>query len=108
MLAGAEITGADLGFTVSAVIGRIPHLVSIPRVLLNTAARLSLWSARIFGRSRIRFYPDLVKLLDYDWAFSSLKARKELGFGSRSIYTTLEDLLKNNFVGTSRRAHPGD
>ncbi len=108
ILAGDDITGRDLVLAVSAIIGRIPHLISFPRVLLNTAARLSLWSARVFGRSRIRFYPDLVRMLDYDWAFSSLKARKELGFGSRSIYNTLEDLLKNNFVGTSRRAHPGD
>jgi dihydroflavonol-4-reductase len=108
ILAGDDITGRDLVLSVSSIIGRIPHLIGIPRLLLNSSARVSLWWSKVFGRSRIRFYPDLVRLLDYDWAFSSLKARRELGFGSRSIYNTLEDLLKNNFVGTSRRAHPGD
>jgi dihydroflavonol-4-reductase len=108
ILAGDDITGHDLVLAVSSIIGRIPHLITIPRTLLNTAARFSLWWARVFGKSRIRFYPDLVKLLDYDWAFSSMKARKELNFSARSIYNTLEDLLQNNFLGTSRRGHPGE
>jgi len=42
----------------------------------------------------------LVKLLDYDWAYTSQKARKEFGYKTRSIFSTLDDLLTNDFVGT--------
>ncbi len=46
------------------------------------------------------FYPDLVKLMDYDWAYSLNKARTELGYKNRSIYTSLKELLNNDFTDT--------
>jgi len=52
------------------------------------------------GKGKVSVYPDLVRLLDYDWAFSSNKARRELGYKNRPIHVTLEDLLTNNFVGS--------
>ena len=41
-----------------------------------------------------------MKLLDYDWAYSSQKARSELGFKPRALYQSLKDLLTNDFRGT--------
>ena len=100
LLAGDNTTVHELVLTVSGILGRTPHLVRIPRAFLNVAARSSAMLARAKGRGKIRFYPDLVKLMDYDWAYSSAKARAELGFRPRSLTATLEDLLTNQFKGT--------
>jgi dihydroflavonol-4-reductase len=98
ILAGDNINGRDFLLAVSEILGKTPHLLRIPRWALNWAARLSLLLGTLRGKARLRFYPDIVKLLDYDWAYSSLKARAELGFRNRSIYYTLEDLLNDEFV----------
>ncbi len=100
LLAGDNMTARELVLTVSAILGKTPHLVRVPRVILDFAARCSSMLARAKGRGKIRFYPDLVRLLDYDWAYSSAKARAELGFRPRSLQSTLEDLLANQFKGT--------
>jgi dihydroflavonol-4-reductase len=100
ILAGDNISLRDLMLAVSSILGRVPHLVKVPRPVLNFAARCSLLFAKLTGKGKISFYPDLVKMLDYDWAYSSLKARRELGYTSRSIHITLNNLLNNNMVGT--------
>lgn len=100
IMAGDNINMRDLALSVSAVLHKIPHLVNFPRPLLNSAARFALFTGTIFGKSRITFYPDIVKLLDYDWAFSSMKARRELGYTNRSIHISVDDFLTNNFIGT--------
>lgn len=100
ILAGDNITLRDLVLSVSAILDKVPHLVRPPRPLVDIAARLSLWYSTVIRRGKVSFYPDLVKMVDFDWAFSSMKARRELGFNSRSVHITLQDLLTNNFVGT--------
>jgi len=100
ILGGENISLKDLVLNVSAIVDRAPHLVHFPRPLVNFIARLSVMYNRIRGRGKISFYPDLVKLLDFDWAYTSQKARKELGYKTRSIFTTLEGLLTNSFYGT--------
>ncbi|MEW5993701.1 MAG: NAD-dependent epimerase/dehydratase family protein [Candidatus Zixiibacteriota bacterium] len=100
ILAGDNISAKDLVLAVSSILGRAPHLLRIPRALLNVAARWSLWYSRLLGRGKVSFYPDLVKLLDFDWVYSSLKARRELGYQNRALHITLTDLLNNNFVGS--------
>ena len=100
ILAGDNIVMSDLTLAISAVLGKIPHLVRFPRPMYDFMARVSVTFNKLLGRSNIRIYPDIVRLLDYDWAYSSKKAREELGFQSRSIYTTLDDLLTNNFIET--------
>jgi dihydroflavonol-4-reductase len=100
ILAGDNVVASDLSLAISAVLGKIPHLVRFPRPMYDFFARVSVTFNKLLGRGNIRIYPDLVKLLDYDWAYSSKKAREELGYQSRSIYTTLDDLLTNNFTGT--------
>lgn len=100
ILGGDNLTVRELVLAVSAEIGRMPHLFKYPGWFYRLAANLSLIFSRLTGRSRISFYPDLVKLLDYDWAFSSMKARNDLGYTYRSVYITLSDLLNNEFNDT--------
>ncbi|MFZ5981665.1 MAG: NAD-dependent epimerase/dehydratase family protein [Candidatus Zixiibacteriota bacterium] len=100
ILGGDNLSVKDLVLAVSALVDRTPHLVNLPRPLLNLAARLAVTVNKLRGKGKISFYPDLVKLIDYDWAFTSEKARKELGYRTRSILTTLDDLLSNKFYGT--------
>ncbi len=108
ILAGDNITLQDLVLAVSSILGKVPHLVKFPRSALNFAARSSVILSKLFGKRKISFYPDLVKMLDYDWAYSSFKARQELGYTTRSIHITLKDLLTNNFVGTYAKPERDD
>jgi dihydroflavonol-4-reductase len=105
ILAGDNISVKDLVLSISSILGRVPHLIRVPRAALDFMARCSVTFNRLLGRKKISFYPDLVKMLDYDWAYSSAKARRELGYTSRSIHITLNDLLNNSFIGTY--AKPG-
>ncbi len=98
LLTGENISGRDLILVVSAILEKAPHLVKVPRVLLNALARASVFYGKIFKNGKVSFYPDIVKLTDYDWVYSSAKARQELGYYTRSIYTTLTELLTNNFT----------
>ena len=100
ILAGDNISVRELALSVSALLTDSPHLIEFPRWFYMGAARTTVAVRTLLGRSKISFYPDLVRLMDYDWAFSYAKARTELGFSPRSIYATLKDLLSNNFVGT--------
>ncbi len=93
ILGGDDIPARELVLQVSHVLGRTPHLVRIPRTIIGIAARVAELWCRFAGRSRINFYPDLVRLLDYDWCFSSAKARAELGYRPRALLISLEDYL---------------
>lgn len=100
ILGGDNITVRDLALAISVEIGKTPHLFKFPREFFTATANLALFFSRLAGKSKISYYPDLVKLLDYDWAFSSMKARTELGYTNRSIYTSLKELLNNDFNDT--------
>jgi dihydroflavonol-4-reductase len=97
ILAGSNVAARDILLHVSANLGKVPHLVRMPGLLLRNAARFSFFWAKLTRRKRIPLYPDLVRMADYDWAYSSRKAREELGYKTRSIYTSLDDLLSNSF-----------
>jgi dihydroflavonol-4-reductase len=100
ILAGDDISVKDLVLAISSILGRVPHLVRIPRPVLDLAARGSMMCRKLLGKTKISFYPDLVKMLDFEWVYSSAKARRELGYTTRSVHITLNDLLTNNFIGT--------
>jgi len=100
ILGGDNITVRDLALAASAELGTTPHLFKFPSGFFKVAARMSVFFSKLTGKSKISFYPDLVKVLEFDWAFSSMKARNELGYTYRSIYTSLKDLLNNNFNDT--------
>ena len=104
ILSGDNITQRDLILHVSALLKITPHVWSIPRWMVDLAGRCAGKYHELrtkFGSGhKVSFYPDIVKLLDYDWAYSSQKARAELGFRPRSLYVSLKDLLTNDFRGT--------
>ncbi len=77
-----------------------PTLIKLPRWPLYLAARLYDLRVTLFNKSHRRFYPDLIGLLEYDWVFSSKKAKDELGFNPRPLAETLDNLLTNNFTST--------
>jgi dihydroflavonol-4-reductase len=103
ILGGENISAHDLAIQAANILGVNPALIRMPRTFLNLAARLSAGSSRFRSNRKIRFYPDLVRLLDFDWAFSSAKARAELGFTTRPLAATLRELLTNQFTGTYLR-----
>ncbi|MBK7141921.1 MAG: NAD-dependent epimerase/dehydratase family protein [bacterium] len=104
ILGGDNITERDLILHVSAQLKIAPHIWSIPRGLVDFvgwfAGRYHHFRSKFGSGHKVSFYPDIVKMLDYDWAYSSQKAKTELGFRSRSLFITLKDLLTNDFRGT--------
>ena len=100
ILGGDNITVRELILAISLELGKTPHLFIFPKSFFRATSRLAVFIARLTGKSKISYYPDLVKLLDYDWAYSSMKARSELGYSNRSIYSSLKDLLNNDFSDT--------
>ena len=100
ILAGDNLSIGELLQVVSAILGKSPRPVRLPLALLSLAARMNVIYSGLVGRRKISFYPDLVRMMDYDWVYSSDKAQKELGFSPRSVHDTLHDLLTNNFLDT--------
>ena len=100
ILGGDNITARELALAASTEVGVAPHLLRLPKSFYKVTSRLAVTFGTLMGKSKISYYPDLVRLLDYDWAFSSKKARDEFGYKSRSIYTSLKDLLNNKFLDT--------
>lgn len=106
ILAGDNISIRDLILAASSALGKIPHLITIPRPLLDLAAKSSLVTSKIFGHGKIPFYPDIVRMINYDWVYSSNKAREKLNYKNRSVYISLTDLLSNHFYGTYLKPKP--
>ena len=98
ILSGDNLTGRDLALTASAILGKVPHLIKMPKKILNLVATSPILAKRFSGISKVKLYPDLIKLLDYDWVYSSNKARQELGYNYRSIYVSLNEILNNGFT----------
>lgn len=103
ILAGENIRATDLVMTASVLLGLKPLMVTVPRPLLMLAAQMTTTWKRFTGRSKQSFYPDLVRMLDYDWAWDSSKAKHDLGFSPRPLRQTLADILGNDFNGTWMR-----
>ena len=100
ILGGDNISVKEFALSASAELGKIPHLVRIPRKFYDITSRFSEMSRKMFGKSKISYYPDLVKMLDYDWAFSSKKAHEAFGYNWRSIHISLNDFVNSDMVGT--------
>ncbi len=100
ILGGDNISVKEFALSASAELGKIPHLVRIPRKFYDVTSRFSVMSRKMFGKSKISYYPDLVKMLDYDWAFSSKKAHEAFGYNWRSIHISLNDFVNGDMVGT--------
>ncbi len=103
ILGGDDISVRELMLTLSDLLGKLPHLVTLPRWMISAAGRFRMPIGRLVGAQALKAYPDLMKFADYDWTFSSQKAIKDLGYRPRSIHATLRDLLTNNFAGSYAR-----
>jgi dihydroflavonol-4-reductase len=75
-----------------------PWLLPVPRSLFGAAAWLAVAVGKVRGKKKISFYPDLVKMLDYDWTCSSEKARQEFGYTYRPLRETVADLLADSLT----------
>jgi dihydroflavonol-4-reductase len=100
LLTGENIEVSELIRMASEIVGTHPILVPVPRWLVMSAAHGAKLYHQLSGGSKLRLYPDLIRLGDYDWAYSSEKARRELGFTPRPLRESLTELLTNNFHGT--------
>ena len=100
LLVGDDISASELILKVAGLLGCKPHLISLPSWFYMSAAHAAVAWNKLIGREKTSFYPDLVRLKDYNWTFSNAKARVELNFAPRPMHNTLEDILSNNFIGT--------
>jgi dihydroflavonol-4-reductase len=97
ILGGDNIEIRELVLYLSVILGKIPHLVNVPRRLVLALSRAALWYGKVGRHRKISFYPGIARMLDYDWVYTSKKARRELGYRSRALGRTLNDLLNNDF-----------
>lgn len=93
ILGSQNLPARELFHLAAQVQGRQPRLVRVRRPGLEAAALLGELAGFLVGRGRVPLYRDLVKLLDYDWAYSSEKARRELQFDPRPVRLSLEHFL---------------
>lgn len=103
LLVGENVSFRDLLREIASILDVTPRLVKVPRPLVMTAARAAAFWPKLAGKGKVSFYPDLVRMLDFDWAYSATKARAELGYVSRPLRQSLTDLLNNRFDGTYLR-----
>lgn len=100
ILAGENLPISQLLLMVGQKLNKKVLLIPPPRFLLKGLAHLNRFYTVAMNRGHLRFYPDLVRLLDYDWAYNSGQARKQLGFNPRPLSETLDNLLDNDFRGS--------
>lgn len=97
ILAGEALPFSELVDRMAALLGRRPRQVRLPTGLLVWLASLASRWSRLTGSSESPLYPDLVRLTEYDWAYSSERARAELGFQPRPLAESLAELLGEGF-----------
>ncbi len=100
LLCGDNVTLQELILIVCRLAGKMPHLITPHPTLMRMSANLSLLWGQLFNRSVIRFYPELLKLLRYDYVYSITRAHRELGYSTRPLSTTLDNLAHSSFTGS--------
>lgn len=98
ILAGENISLPKLLDQVADRLGKRPFTFKPPKWIVMSAAQLNAFSGVLLNRPIRRLYPSLIRMLDYDWIYDSTLAQKELGFTSRPLAETLEDLLTNSWL----------
>ena len=93
ILGGDTVTLRELAVLAKPYLNKKSRFFPAPRPVLTAAASLWRRLAAINGHSRLSLYPDLVRLSEYDWAFSSQKAERTLGYSYRPLAETLRDLM---------------
>lgn len=98
LLTGENVSIDWLLDTLSELSGLSPRRIKPPAWLLRIAARYQLRRQRRLG-GKLRLYPELLKLLDYDWVYDNTKAKRELAFTARPLSVTLTELYQGGFQG---------
>lgn len=102
LLGGDNVPVTEVLRTAAGVVGKSPRFFTPPRSLLFLAAHTAAFVGKRRRKGKVSFYPDLVRMMDYHWVYSSEKAREEIGYTWRPLHDTLQDLLTNQFKGTPR------
>ncbi len=99
LLTGDNLSLAEGLDIFSIQTGRKPRQFSPPISALVTAAQIACRLRRENKGGKLRFYPDVVRMLNYDWVYDNSKARSQLDFNPRPAAETLDDLYSGNFNG---------
>ena len=91
ILGGENVSIRDLMLHLQRIFGTSGPRIRIGPGVLRAAARASEGWAALTGR-RARFNRTLADLAGHYWFYDSSRARRELGYRSRPLVETLEDL----------------
>jgi dihydroflavonol-4-reductase len=83
----------------SSLTGQTPRQAPLPISILKGVAQIASRLRRKDKGGKLRFYPDIIRMLDYDWVYDNSKAGQRLDFNPRSARETLGDLYSGNFAG---------
>ncbi|MFQ5607190.1 MAG: NAD-dependent epimerase/dehydratase family protein [Candidatus Zixiibacteriota bacterium] len=100
LLTGQNLVAGDVLTLFEKLTQKKPWRIRPPRSVLNLAASFNEFRRKRWSSGKLKLYPDLVRMLDYDWAYDNSLARRELGFTPRSVEDTLADLYFERFEGT--------
>lgn len=100
LLTGENISVRQILDILCGLTGQSPLRLRPPLWPLKLAAALARWRYRRKPEGKLKLYPDLVKMLEYDWTYDNSRAISELGFTSRPLEETLSDLYNERFQGT--------
>ncbi len=108
LLTGDNFTLAEGLEVFSSLVGRSPRSIGLPLGLIRGSAKLAQSVRQKNKGGKLKFYPDLIKMLDYDWIYDNSKARVQLGFNPRTARETLTDLYSGSFDGFYLRNIPSN
>ncbi|MCH7689676.1 MAG: SDR family oxidoreductase, partial [candidate division Zixibacteria bacterium] len=100
ILGGENITIRNLILMISAILGKAPHLISIPRPLMEVSVRMFFGILNLQNKGKSKISSGLINLLDYNWVYTSRKAHEELDYRTRSLQSSLREILQGSLKGT--------
>jgi dihydroflavonol-4-reductase len=99
LLTGENISIDNLLNSLAEFTGSSPRRIQPPGWALQLVAKYQVRRHKRRG-GKLRIYPELLKLLEYDWVYDNTKAKRELAFTARPLDQTLRELYQGDFAGT--------
>ncbi len=98
------LTGDNFSFSegleiFASLTGKSPRRLATPLAWVRGAANIAQQLRRKNKGGKLKFYPDLIRMLDFDWVYDNSKARQQWGFNPRPMQQTLSDLYSGDFTG---------
>ncbi|MBN2244262.1 MAG: NAD-dependent epimerase/dehydratase family protein [Candidatus Aminicenantes bacterium] len=93
ILGGENISYNEFYEIIASISHQHLHMIHIPLWLAMAAARFQLFFAKYFGKYPL-ITPDWIRIFSIDWAFSSDKAQKELGYTITPFKLGIEKTIK--------------